>query len=300
MLQHVSRPKAQLTLSGQSMRLSNSDLGVSLDFLNCPRLAADMVSVLRGWNCEVQPVPRKPNATLTIEKKRTRFHWHSRKLAPSDVWLRHPPHTSFSVLCELHYDWSDWFVARNPGYLCLHSAAARFGSGAVLFPCDQKAGKSVLTMQLAEAGHEVFGDDVVALTPRGNRAMSLGLLPRLRLPYPTGSTQSFCDFVAARSGPSNEHYQFVALRDGEFAPFGASAPVSAIVLLERVSDGPAEFTDIETGEVVKQLIRKNFAEAMPVADIFARLHTLARRVPKLRLRYSKGADAIAMLRKTFL
>jgi hypothetical protein len=214
-------------------------------------------------------------------------------------WTRRPPHTTFSALCDIHYELSEWFVRENPGYFCLHCGAVRIGDGVVVFPSDQKAGKSVLTMQFAQAGHEVFGDDVLAIAPKTHDAVALGLLPRMRLPLPETAGSAFADFVAQRRGPVGGHYQYMALRESEFAPFGKRAPILGFVLLERQPDGGASIEAVSQGEILKHVIRKNFATDIPALRIFNRLKSLTGRVRRFRLSYSRGADAIALLTREF-
>lgn len=267
-------------------------------FRNCPELARDALALLRGWDAELT-VPETADPFLTITRKRSRFHWDSDIALMSYTWARNAPRSVMGALCEIHYELSDWFVEDNPGFFCLHCAGVRFGDGVVMFPSDQRAGKSVLAMQLAQRGHELFGDDVVAIEPHSLHAYALGLLPRLRVPFPASAGSGFSEFVAERPGPQSHQYRYVGLRAGEHAPLGRTAPIKGFVLLERMETGPAILEPVSQGETLARLIRKNFATNMPVTRIFDRMKTITGAAQRWRLRYSDGESAIAALRERF-
>lgn len=288
-----------ISATDKTLQLTTPILPGPIRFKNCADLAHDTLALLRGWQAVLAVPEGRREPFLGITRKRSRFHWESKKALMPYTWARHKPRNPMGVLCEIHYELSDWFVELNPGYFCLHCAGVRIGRGIVIFPSDQRSGKSVLTIQFAERGHEIFGDDVVAITPRTLEAYSLGLLPRLRLPYPQNVDESFVSFINARPGPCSERYWYVALRDGELAPLGRTAPIKGFVLLERLSEGEAALEPISQGEVLKHVIRKNFATDTPVLTIFNRLKRLTGETRRYRLRYSNGSDAIALLCREF-
>jgi hypothetical protein len=278
--------------------LGTPHLPAAVRFNNCPELASAVLALLRGWDAGLsEPGPQTP--FLTITRKRARYHWDSDIALKSYTWARHAPRSVMSALCEIHYELSDWFVEDNPGFFCLHCAGVRIGGGVVIFPSDQRAGKSVLSMQFAQRGHELFGDDVVAIEPKSLNAYALGLLPRLRVPFPENLGGGFRAFVAARPGPENHQYRYVGLRGAEHAPLGRTAPITGFVLLERMESGPAVLEPVSQGETLARLIRKNFATNMPVTQIFERLKSLTGVAQRWRLRYSDGDSAIAALRERF-
>lgn len=268
-------------------------------FENSPELARAVLALLRGWRAELLASDGQAERFLTIARRRSRFHWESEQALMSYTWKRHPPRSVMGALCEIHYELSEWFVERNPGFFCLHCAGVRIGDGIVIFPSDQRAGKSVLSMQFAQRGHELFGDDVVAIEPVTLRAYALGLLPRLRVPFPAGLGSGFEKFVAARPGMENHQYRYVGLRGSEHAPLGRTAPITGFVLLERTESGPAVLEPVSQGETLARLIRKNFATDMPVTHIFERLKKITGAAQRWRLRYSDGESAIAALCERF-
>jgi hypothetical protein len=285
------------SIAAETCRLNFARLTKPLDFTGCPGLAKDVLTIARGWGGEFVDPLTGDAPLVTFARRRSRIHWMSEALDVPGLWRRRPPHSDFSALCGIHYEMSDWFLAENPEYLCLHSAAVRIGGSVMLLPADQKAGKSVLAMQFAAAGHKVFGDDVVAIVPRQQAAMSLGLLPRLRLPLPQAEGVAFADFAARRRGPSDRHYQYMNMREGEFAPLGKTAPIGCIVLLDRRSEGGAELVPVSQGEVLKHAIRKNFATTAPPLRIFRDLLAVTSKARRYRLHYARGQDAVALVEK---
>jgi hypothetical protein len=282
-------------------RLLTPHLSRPVDFVNCERLVGLTQEILRGWDAKVivgrGRGHKPPHAIIT--KKRTCYHWESKWPQMARSWDAKPPHSAFSALLDIHYEWSDWFVRDWPDHFCLHAAAVEINGAAVIFPSDQKAGKSVLAAQFAEANHRVFGDDVIALTPHAAQVMSLGIVPRLRLPLPENLGPRFYEFINRRRGPGSDHYQYLNPPKEEFADFGVKIPVSAIVLLDRSPDGAASLQPVSQGIALKQLIRKNFAETMPVVKIFETLRRLTSSVPCHRLTFSKGPQAITLLQQVF-
>lgn len=270
-----------------------------LRFNNCPELAQHTLALLRGWDALLSEPDAAASPFLTIRHKRDRFQWESESVLKSYTWARHAPRSVMGALCEIHYEWSDWFVERNPGYFCLHCAGVRIGDGVVIFPSDQRAGKSVLAMQFARRGYELFGDDVVAIEPKTLEASALGLLPRLRVPHPPRLGQGFEKFVAQRPGFANHQYRYVGLRDSELAPLGSTAPIKGFVLLERLESGPSALEPVGQGETLARLIRKNFSRNMPVTRIFNSLRTITAGTQRLRLRYASGEAAIDALIERF-
>jgi hypothetical protein len=271
----------------------------AIRFVNCPELAQSVFELMQGWGAGLVPADGSGEAFLTIERKRKYFHWESQEVLKSYTWAHEPPRSTMGALCEIHYELSDWFVERNPGYFCLHCAGVRFGDGVVIFPSDQRAGKSVLSIQLAQYGHELYGDDVVAIEPDTIDAYALGLLPRLRRPFPENLGKGFEAFVSARPGAENHQFRYVGLKGLELAPLGRTAPIKGFVMLERVAERPAMIEQVSQGEMLARLIRKNFATDMPVTQIFDRLKKLTSQTECLRLRYSTGEGAISALRARF-
>ena len=119
----------------------------------------------------------------------------------------------------------------------------------------------------------------------------LGILPRLRLPLPGDASARFHDFVAAREGPGNKRYRYVALGAGELAPFRSESAIEGVVLLERRDGAPMDFRPVRDSDVMKAAILRNFARDVPAIDIFDRLHSVVRRSRCFKMTYGSGEEA---------
>lgn len=266
-------------------------------FERCPELADAFSRILRGWDLSTDTAGGNPIGT--VSRDQSGFSWTSDDTPLPEGWELAPPRTVMEALCDLHFELIDWFLDAHPEHLCMHCAAAEFPSGLVVFPSPTKAGKSTLTLQLAAAGQRIFCDDVLPLEPGKGHGFALGILPRIRLPLPAAVREELETFLDARAGIHDSHYHYVDLAKPELAPLGTSAPVAGLVLLERRNASPARLEPVSHGEMLKLIIRRNFADVVPAPDIFDRLHGLAGGVPRFRLVYSRGRDAIRLLQQEF-
>jgi hypothetical protein len=204
-----------------------------------------------------------------------------------------------SVINDIHDVFFDWFLQQHPDYLCLHGAAVRIGGGLVCFPSVHWAGKSTLCVALAALGETMFCDDVLPIEPRGNRGVAMGIAPLLRKPLPRELGARAIRFVKDRCGPSDRRWLYVALKEGEIAPFGGRADIRALVLLERQARSAAKLVPLGKNEMLKEIILQNFARHGPPAQILDRLLRITGRAACYRLRYGRIADAAAAVRETF-
>jgi hypothetical protein len=171
------------------------------------------------------------------------------------------------------------------------------GGRLVVFPSGSRAGKSTLVARLAAAGCLVYGDDVLPLDETDELGLALGLAPRPRIPLPANASLAFRQFIEAHAGPADDRYLYLNLEDG-LAPRGATAPLGAIVLLDRQPSGPASLSHASRADTLKALIRQNFARSEPARALLDRLHRLMSRVPCLALRYSELDEAAELIRRT--
>lgn len=275
------------------IRLHIPALGRQIAFERCPELAEAFAAILRGWNLTAAESGDEPIGT--VRRTPRGYGWASADTPAPERWRRNPPETVVEALCDLHFELIEWFLKAHPAHLCMHCAAVRIGSGLAVFPSPTKAGKSTLTLQLAAAGHRIFGDDVLPLEPERNDGFALGIVPRVRLPLPSGVRAGLDGFIKARKGPGDRDYRYIGLNAAELAPLGETAPVDALVLLERQASGAARAEPVSHGEMLKLIIRRNFADTPPAPDIFGRLHDMAGRATRLRLAYSDGAEAVRVL-----
>lgn len=274
--------------------------GEAVDFVDCPEFADGFLSILRGWT--FRPVPhdsfRLPY--LTFEKKRGGYHWRSPWLTEHQHARRGKSRSVQEAVCDFHYEFIDWYADRHPQNFCLHTAAVAFADGAALFPAVQCAGKSTLTMHLAMRGHRLLGDDVVAIDSLNLAAVSLGLLPRMRLPLPRGRADpDYPDFLEARAGLTDRTWHYAAMRDGELQVLGERAPIAAVVLLDRRPSGAASLSTVTAGEALKTLIDQNFGIVDRPNLVYDRLKALALSTRCVRLEFSRPGEAADLLSQTF-
>jgi hypothetical protein len=278
-------------------RLHIPVLSKPIVFDGCAGLADEFSAILRGWNLSEHEAGGAPIGTVRSDG--LQYSWVSEDTPAPEGWDLDPPRTEMEAVCDLHFELVDWFLDAHADHLCVHCAAAEFGSGLVVFPSPTKAGKSTLTLQLAAAGHRIFCDDVLPIEPVHDHGFALGILPRVRLPLPRAVVDELGPFLDTRSGPRDRHYHYVDLAEAELAPLGTTAPVAALVLLERQNTGPACLEPVSHGEMLKLIIGRNFGGVVPAPEIFDRLHKLAGGVPRFRLTYAQGNDAIQLLEHEF-
>jgi hypothetical protein len=201
--------------------------------------------------------------------------------------------------CGLVADILTSYIDENPSRLCLHCGAALISGRLVMFPSRSHAGKSTLIARLAAGGCQIFGDDVLPLDKTDTQGVALGLAPRLRLPLPAHASAAFRRFVSDNAGPCDDRYQYLSLAEDRLAPRGMTAPLGAIVLLDRQPGGGAAMGPARRADALKALIRQNFARGEPAGELLQRLHRLMDALPRYTLRYSDLDEAAALLERSF-
>lgn len=281
------------------LQIRSPDLdGCSIAFTDCDEVVADLTTILRGWDIrQMRASPEPP----VIRLRRT-----GRGYLRISPWSKTPSRCHESLrthntdaLFGVHYDLLRWYVEAQRSRPCVHSAAVRFSQGLVVFPNTTQAGKTTLAIQLAMAGHEIFCDDWLSIHPPGRLAMALGILPWLRLPARVEVRDDFRRFLKLRRGPRNRRWTYVNLHEHELAPYGATAPVSALVLLDRLAGGAARLMRVSKDRMLTELIQQNYARQAPAADVFETLHALTRTADCFCLKYQSVREAAALLQDVF-
>ncbi len=192
------------------------------------------------------------------------------------------------------------FVARTPDTICIHAAAAEVGGGLVVLIGESHAGKSSVALQLAVLGNRFFGDDQIAVRlsspPSG---LCLGLMPKVRTPLPSDCGAPFREFVEEYTAMEGEGMVYLKLWDREAGSFGESAPLRALVVLDRRNVGEAELLPASRSELVKSMVETAFAPQVGSAELVAGLTRLAGSVDVCRLRFSSSREAAALLSRRF-
>lgn len=191
-------------------------------------------------------------------------------------------------------------VARDPNAICLDAGAARIDEGLVIVIGDSFAGKSSVALHLAVLGHRFFGDDQIAVT-LGPDAMGtcLGLMPKVRLPLPEDCGDAFREFVEGYSSMQGDDMAYLKLWEGEAGDFGETAPISALVFLDRVAEGDAVLKPASASDLVKNMVSTAFAPHIASADLLAGLTQLAAGTASYHLRFSSSREAAGLLSREF-
>lgn len=191
-------------------------------------------------------------------------------------------------------------VARLPETICLHAGASLVGGGLVLLLGDSLAGKSSVALQLAVLGNRLFGDDQIAVRlgapPVG---ICLGLTPKVRTPLPADAGPAFHQFVEEYTSMEGEGQRYLKLWDREAGSFGETAPVRALLFLDRVPEGDAALSDASRADVVKSMVETAFAPHLASERLISGLTALAGGAALHRLRFSSSREAAALVSTRF-
>jgi hypothetical protein len=191
-------------------------------------------------------------------------------------------------------------LLRLRGVTCLHASAIAFGDRAVAFVGSEGAGKSTTAAALAQRGHAVISDDVVALVEREGRFSVLPAYPHLSL-WP--------DSVKLLYGPDKtlptlspdwgKHLLSITANRLKFEE--RSLPLGAIFVLgERSPDSRAPFLEsMPHQESLLSLVANSFATNLLDQEMRAHEFSLLGRVlsvvPIRRLRPHEDATQINRL-----
>lgn len=279
------------------MLISFDGLTGPVEFTECDEVADGIAAILRGWRLSEADPCAAPRPVVRLKKTRRGY----RRVSP---WLLKPSlcrnkirSNAVQAVCGFHFEFIDWYLEEHASLLCLHSAAVLFDDGLVVFPCTQRSGKSTLTIYLAAAGRRVYCDDVLPIEPVENHGVALGILPRLRRPWPRNASASFRRFVKSRLGLHNDRYAYIDLNAEEFAPFGETAPIVGIVLLRRGAEPGLVPTPKE--EILREVLSQNFALTPPALEIMDRFHAVVEGARCFTMGYTTGDQAVALLENAF-
>ncbi|WP_165352805.1 PqqD family peptide modification chaperone [Loktanella sp. IMCC34160] len=262
--------------------------------LNDPAIVDLATRILHGWPVQDCPTDnhRDPFAEVSIlgsDKWRVRA---PQGATPEQV------HDPVNAICDLIVEISWEQLRSRSDLLCLHAAAVEFDGRLVLMPNARRAGKSTLAVALAQLGHRVFTDDFLPIqrdpSTGALSGLANGIAPRLRIPVPQGVSDRFRAFVDGDGGPQNRQYKY--LTDCPVPPHGTTAPIGAIVLLDR-QDTPqvSRLESLSDADAISSLILQNFARHLNGGAILKALAALAEQLPCYRLVYSDVESAAALL-----
>jgi len=190
------------------------------------------------------------------------------------------------------------FVAQAPRRICLHAGAARVGDGLVILLGESLAGKSSVALQLAAAGYRLYGDDRLAVEVPAEagaaaRGLSLGLMPKLRLPLPADCGARFAEFVDGYTELRDDEVAYLKLWEAEAAGFDEAAPVAALVILDRRAEGPARLEPESRAAMATALLGNCFAPHIDAARLVGLVGDIVERCACHRLGFASSREAAA-------
>ena len=170
--------------------------------------------------------------------------------------------------------------------LILHSGAVARNGVAVLLPNVSGAGKTTLTLALAERGWLPLTDDVCPLEDRDGALTAVGCQRCCHLS--ASSLAILASLGIALDGP-------VANLSDYYRPrrWGEPAPVRAIVIPRYVAGSPTRFNAITQAECLGQLLSMLFTQGAHPGDVRRRVAArLAAEAPGFSLTYSALDEAL--------
>jgi len=275
--EQTRRPSVDLRVEG---------LGLPLRLEGCAELAPVFQSVMPSWPfAEIAANPDRLAICVTAMGNEYRI---IAPLLDEPIWADSPT----SAVCAAIVELTRALLGERPGWLCLHAAAFETANGITMLVGTNHAGKSTLAVKLLSLGAQLICDDTLPLNPH-LATLSLGVLPRLRLPLPERADQPFRDYVAGNTVSADERYAYVG--GSALIPHGDTGTISTIVVLERLADGPARLEPVDPAELMRHLVLRTLHRDGSAEAAIEQLHRLSIGVRALRLTYSDLDDAAQIL-----
>ena len=190
------------------------------------------------------------------------------------------------------------FVLRMRGVVCLHASAVVCVGRAAAFVGDAGAGKSTTAAALAQRGHSVISDDIVALTERDGGFYAAPAYPYLSL-WPESVDALYGPEASLPAFSESFQKRMLSLREGQFAsePF----PLGAIFFLDErvaVPDAP-RIEKMTQRDALMMLVANTYANLLlddeRRAREFAFLGRMVERVPVWRVRAHQDTSRLGAL-----
>jgi Coenzyme PQQ synthesis protein D (PqqD) len=273
-------------------------LGAPLRFDEAEAVLRLMPGIATGWRYDVRATDPAIRPFFTIRPKPgTEKYLCENLVEPAPARLL----DAVNAACDAMAAVAQAMAAEDARLLCLHAAGVVMAGRLVIFPNVRRAGKSTLSVALAQAGHLVFSDDVLPLVfPEGSpaRGLAMGLAPRLRLPLPESAGQPLRDWVAATPGPQNRQYRYLSLQ-GQPA-HGETVPLGAFVILDRQDASvSARLDHVAPDTAMDALLHQNFTRDRHSGEILQALAALLNVLPVFRLTYFDLQGAVDCLDAAF-
>jgi hypothetical protein len=275
--EQARRPSVDLKVEG---------LGLPLRLEGCAELALVFRSVMPSWPFE--EIAAKPDLPAICITAMGEEYCIIAPLLDEPIWAN----SATSAVCAAIVELTRALLDERPGWLCLHAAAFETADGITMLVGTNHAGKSTLAVKLLSSGARLVCDDTLPLDP-DLATLSLGVLPRLRLPLPERADQPMRDFVADHTVSVDERYAYVG--GDTLIPHGQKGRINTVVVLERLADGPARLEPVAPAELMRHLVLRTLHRDGSAEAAIGRLHRLSLGVRALRLTYSNLDEAAQML-----
>jgi len=193
-------------------------------------------------------------------------------------------------------------LLRLRGVICLHASAVTLGDSAVAFVGSEGAGKSTTAAALAQRGHTVISDDIVALSERDGVFFAFPACPYLSL-WPESVNILYGLERTLPSFSPNFDKRQLSLTENQLRFAAEPRPLGAIFLLgERSADRAAPFVEnLTPREKLVSLVANSYATKLLDLDQelrareFEFLGRLLSTVPVWRLRPHEDGSRIGHL-----
>ncbi|MFZ0521126.1 MAG: hypothetical protein WAL95_08895 [Candidatus Acidiferrales bacterium] len=176
-------------------------------------------------------------------------------------------------------------LLRLRGVTCLHASAVAFGEKAVAFVGSAGAGKSTTAAALAQRGHAILSDDVVALAERNGSFLVQPAYPYLSL-WPPSVESLYGSVEALPRFSANYDKRCLSLPKQELRFEERALPLAAIYILgDRRGDPAPVVEEMMPQKAFLSLVANTFATNTLDGSMRAKeFETLARLAPRVPIR----------------
>jgi hypothetical protein len=176
-------------------------------------------------------------------------------------------------------------LLRLRGVTCLHASAVAFGDNAVAFVGSEGAGKSTTAAALAQRGHAILSDDVVALAERNGSFFVHPAYPYLCL-WPESVESLYGSAEALPQFSANYEKRCLSLGKQELRFAQQALPLAAIYILgERRGDPAPLVEELTPQRAFLALVANTFATNTLDSSMRAKeFEILARVAPTVPIR----------------